>query len=241
MGNAGFSLSQEASAEGRHAVSPEHITVSSQGDRMRFGKVTRNAAIALANSVWEVKTVSVTVSLSDGKQTRTLNPKADEAQRRIDPPASSPRARRAGLRATFAIALEGVEKEGARRWSALESAYGSAVARMKQHAHQVYTDNREGWTTAVSRSREGEPAHMTCSNRKHARAVRNAGQLWSSTAAGCETAARPGCPATAVRSGRGRSPGSKFISPGKNNHQPHVACQPFDKNSKEEPVSGSVR
>lgn len=39
----------------------------------------------MANSVWEVKSVSGdSVTLSDGKTSRTLNPKADEAQRHID-------------------------------------------------------------------------------------------------------------------------------------------------------------
>ncbi|HIB5394974.1 TPA: AAA family ATPase, partial [Klebsiella pneumoniae] len=69
---------REASAEGVTLYRQEEITVS-QGDRMRFSKSDPERGY-VANSVWEVQSVSGdSVTLSDGKTTRTLTPKADEA------------------------------------------------------------------------------------------------------------------------------------------------------------------
>lgn len=225
-GNTRFLSPREASAEGVTLYRPEHITVS-QGDRMRFSKSDPERGY-VANSVWEVKAVSGdSVTLSDGKTTRTLNPKADEAQRHIDLAYAITAHGAQGASEPFAIALEGVE--GSRKaMVSFESAY-VALSRMKQHA-QVYTDNREGWTTAVSRSQEKASAHDVLEP-QNARAVRNAGQLYGRAQPLDETAAGR---AALQQSGlaRGRSPG-KFISPGKKYPQPHVALPAFDKNGKE--------
>ncbi len=225
-GNIRLLSPREASAEGVTLYRPEHITVS-QGDRMRFSKSDPERGY-VANSVWEVKAVSGdSVTLSDGKTTRTLNPKADEAQRHIDLAYAITAHGAQGASEPFAIALEGVE--GRRKaLVSFESAY-VALSRMKQHA-QVYTDNREGWTTAVSRSQEKASAHDVLEP-QNARAVRNAGQLYGRAQPLDETAAGR---AALQQSGlaRGRSPG-KFISPGKKYPQPHVALPAFDKNGKE--------
>ncbi|PLI52421.1 conjugative transfer relaxase/helicase TraI [Klebsiella pneumoniae] len=225
-GNIRLLSPREASAEGVTLYRPEHITVS-QGDRMRFSKSDPERGY-VANSVWEVKTVSGdSVTLSDGKTTRTLNPKADEAQRHIDLAYAITAHGAQGASEPFAIALEGVE--GRRKaLVSFESAY-VALSRMKQHA-QVYTDNREGWTTAVSRSQEKASAHDVLEP-QNTRAVKNAGQLYGRAQPLDETAAGR---AALQQSGlaRGRSPG-KFISPGKKYPQPHVALPAFDKNGKE--------
>ncbi|MEQ0076524.1 conjugative transfer relaxase/helicase TraI [Klebsiella sp. CN_Kp118] len=225
-GNTRLLSPREASAEGVTLYRPEHITVS-QGDRMRFSKSDPERGY-VANSVWEVKTVSGdSVTLSDGKTTRTLNPKADEAQRHIDLAYAITAHGAQGASEPFDIALEGVE--GRRKaMVSFESAY-VALSRMKQHA-QVYTDNREGWTTAVSRSQEKASVHDVLEP-LNARAVKNAGQLYGRAQPLDETAAGR---AALQQSGlaRGRSPG-KFISPGKKYPQPHVALPAFDKNGKE--------
>ncbi len=225
-GNIRLLSPREASAEGVTLYRPEHITVS-QGDRMRFSKSDPERGY-VANSVWEVKAFSGdSVTLTDGKTTRTLNPKADEAQRHIDLAYAITAHGAQGASEPFAIALEGVE--GRRKaLVSFESAY-VALSRMKQHA-QVYTDNREGWTTAVSRSQEKASAHDVLEP-QNARAVRNAGQLYGRAQPLDETAAGR---AALQQSGlaRGRSPG-KFISPGKKYPQPHVALPAFDKNGKE--------
>lgn len=225
-GNTRFLSPREASAEGVTLYRREHITVS-QGDRMRFSKSDPERGY-VANSVWEVKTVSGdSVTLSDGTTTRTINPKDEEAQRHVDLAYAITAHGAQGASEPFAIALEGVE--GRRKTMvSFESAY-VALSRMKQHA-QVYTDNREGWTTAVSRSQEKASAHDVLEP-KNVRAVKNAGQLYGRAQPLDETAAGR---AALQQSGlaRGESPG-RFISPGKKYPQPHVALPAFDKNGKE--------
>ncbi len=78
-----FISPREASAEGVTLYRQEKITVS-QGDRMRFSKSDPERGY-VANSIWEVQSVSGdSVTLSDGKLTRTLTPKAEQAQQHID-------------------------------------------------------------------------------------------------------------------------------------------------------------
>lgn len=200
--------------------------MSEQHSRSRFIRVFKDTGRHLGR--WEVKAVSGdSVTLSDGKTTRTLNPKDDEAQRHIDLAYAITAHGAQGASEPFAIALEGVE--GSRKaLVSFESAY-VALSRMKQHA-QVYTDNREGWTTAVSRSQEKASAHDVLEP-LNARAVKNAGQLYGRAQPLDETAAGR---AALQQSGlaRGESPG-RFISPGKKYPQPHVALPAFDKNGKE--------
>ncbi|MCS5782161.1 hypothetical protein LNP24_28865 [Klebsiella pneumoniae subsp. pneumoniae] len=51
---------------------------------MRFSKSDLERGY-VANSIWEVQSVAGdSVTLSDGKTTRTLTPKADQAQQHID-------------------------------------------------------------------------------------------------------------------------------------------------------------
>ncbi|HBX8103010.1 TPA: hypothetical protein MIH24_26470, partial [Klebsiella pneumoniae] len=136
---------REASAEGVTLYRQEEITVS-QGDRMRFSKSDPERGY-VANSVWEVQSVSGdSVTLSDGKTTRTLTPKADEAQQHIDLAYAITAHGAQGASEPYAIALEGMV--GARKLMAsFESAY-VGLSRMKQHV-QVYTDRREGWIKAI--------------------------------------------------------------------------------------------
>jgi ATP-dependent exoDNAse (exonuclease V) alpha subunit len=136
---------REALAEGVTLYREQEITVS-QGDKMRFSKSDTERGY-VANSVWEVKSVSGdSVTLSDGKTTRTLNPKADQAQQHIDLAYAITAHGAQGASEPFAIALEGVAG-GRERMASFESAY-VGLSRMKQHV-QVYTDNREGWIKAI--------------------------------------------------------------------------------------------
>ena len=224
-GNTRLLSPREASAEGVTLYRPEHITVS-QGDRMRFSKSDPERGY-VANSVWEVKTVSGdSVTLSDGKTTRTLNPKTDEAQRHIDLAYAITAHGAQGASEPYAIALEGVAG-GRERMASFESAY-VGLSRMKQHV-QVYTDSREGWIKAINNSPEKATAHDILEPRND-RAVKNAGLLFGRARPLDETAAGR---AALQQSGlaQGNSPG-KFISPGKKYPQPHVALPAFDKNGK---------
>lgn len=114
---------------------------------MRFSKSDPERGY-VANSVWEVQSVSGdSVTLSDGKATRILNPKADEAQRHIDLAYAITAHGAQGASETYAIALEGVAG-GRKGMASFESAY-VGLSRMKQHV-QVYTDSREGWVIAAT-------------------------------------------------------------------------------------------
>ena len=221
-----FISPREASAEGVTLYRREDITVS-EGDRMRFSKSDPERGY-VANSVWEVKSVSGdSVTLSDGKTSRTLNPKADEAQRHIDLAYAITAHGAQGASEPFAIALEGVA-EGRKAMASFESAY-VGLSRMKQHV-QVYTDSREGWIKAINASPSKATAHDILAPRND-RAVHTAEQLFSRARPMNETAAGR---AALQQSGlaKGISPG-KFISPGKQYPQPHVALPVYDKNGKE--------
>ncbi|HAT3652587.1 TPA: conjugative transfer relaxase/helicase TraI, partial [Raoultella ornithinolytica] len=175
---------REASAEGVTLYRREEITVS-QGDRMRFSKSDPERGY-VANSVWEVKSISSdSVTLSDGKNTRTLNPKADEAQRHIDLAYAITAHGAQGASEPFAIALEGVA-EGRKAMASFESAY-VGLSRMKQHV-QVYTDSREGWIKAINASPSKATAHDILAPRND-RAVHTAEQLFSRARPMNETAA----------------------------------------------------
>ena len=225
-GNTRFLSPREASAEGVTLYRREHITVS-QGDRMRFSKSDPERGY-VANSVWEVKTVSGdSVTLSDGTTTRTINPKDEEAQRHVDLAYAITAHGAQGASETYAIALEGVAG-GRKGMASFESAY-VGLSRMKQHV-QVYTDSREGWVNAIRSSPSKATAHDILEPRND-RAIKNAGQLFGRAKPLDEIAAGR---AALQQSGlaRGSSPG-KFISPGKKYPQPHVALPAFDKNGKE--------
>jgi hypothetical protein len=224
---------REALAEGVTLYREQEITVS-QGDKMRFSKSDTERGY-VANSVWEVKSVSGdSVTLSDGKTTRTLNPKADQAQQHIDLAYAITAHGAQGASEPFAIALEGVAG-GRERMASFESAY-VGLSRMKQHV-QVYTDNREGWIKAINHSPEKATAHDILEPRND-RAVKTAGQLFSRARALDEAAAGR---AALQQSGlaRGQSPGNSFRR-AKSTRSRTWRCRRSTKTGKT-PASGSAR
>lgn len=121
---------REASAEGVTLYRQESITVS-PGDRMRFSKSDTERGY-VANSVWRVESISGdSVTLNDGKSTRTVTPAADKAEAHVDLAYAITTHGAQGASEPFSIELEGVT--GAReRMVSFESAY-VALSRMKQH------------------------------------------------------------------------------------------------------------
>lgn len=216
---------REASAEGVTLYRQESITVS-PGDRMRFSKSDTERGY-VANSVWRVESISGdSVTLNDGKSTRTVTPAADKAEAHVDLAYAITTHGAQGASEPFSIELEGVT--GAReRMVSFESAY-VALSRMKQHT-QVYTDDRKGWTDAVSRSQEKASAHDVLEPLND-RAVKSAEQMFGRAIPLTES---PAGRAALQQSGiaRGQSTG-KFISPGKKYPLPHVALPAFDRNGK---------
>lgn len=115
------------------------------GDRMRFSKsdVERGH---VANSTWTVEAIKGDmVTLSDGQQTRTVNPREQQQDRHVDL-AYAITAHGAhgaqGASERFAITLEGVE--GGREPLVNRASAYVALSRAKENV-QVYTDNEAGW------------------------------------------------------------------------------------------------
>ncbi|EFS9510058.1 conjugal transfer nickase/helicase TraI, partial [Escherichia coli] len=173
-GNTRLISPREAVAEGVTLYTPDTIRVGS-GDRMRFTKSDRERGY-VANSVWTVTAVSGdSVTLSDGQQTRVIRPGQEQAEQHIDLAYAITAHGAQGASETFAIALEGTEGNR-KQMAGFESAY-VALSRMKQHV-QVYTDNRQGWTDAISKAVQKGTAHDVFEPRAD-REVMNAERLFS--------------------------------------------------------------
>ncbi|ECJ9319821.1 conjugative transfer relaxase/helicase TraI [Salmonella enterica] len=225
QGNARLISPREASAEGVTLYHQEHIRVGT-GDRMRFTRSDKERGY-VANSVWTVTEISGdSVTLSDGQQTRVVQPSRDMAQQHIDLAYAITAHGAQGASETFAIALEGTE--GAReRMVSFESAY-VALSRMKQHV-QVYTDNRNAWVNAMAMAEKRSSAHDILEPRDE-REVMNAQRLFGSARELRDVAA-----GRAVLRQAGLAQGesmARFIAPGKKYPQPYVALPAFDRNGK---------
>ncbi|WP_276327021.1 conjugative transfer relaxase/helicase TraI domain-containing protein, partial [Enterobacter hormaechei] len=215
----------QAATEGVTLYRQDTITVS-EGDRMRFSK-SDNERGFVANSVWSVSEIKGdSVTLSDGKQTRTLTPSAEQAEQHIDLAYAVTVEGSQGASEPFSISLQGTDG-GRKRMVSFESAY-VALSRMKQHA-QVYTDNRDKWVAAMEKSQAKSTAHDILAPRGD-RAVANAARLTATAKALGEVPAGR----AALRQAGLQPEGSmaKFISPGRKYPQPHVALPAFDRNGR---------
>ncbi|EMA2244411.1 conjugative transfer relaxase/helicase TraI, partial [Enterobacter hormaechei] len=216
----------QAATEGVTLYRQDTITVS-EGDRMRFSK-SDNERGFVANSVWSVSEIKGdSVTLSDGKQTRTLTPSAEQAEQHIDLAYAVTVEGSQGASEPFSISLQGTDG-GRKRMVSFESAY-VALSRMKQHA-QVYTDNRDKWVAAMEKSQAKSTAHDILAPRGD-RAVANAARLTATAKALGEVPAGR----AALRQAGLQPEGSmaKFISPGRKYPQPHVALPAFDRNGRQ--------
>lgn len=216
----------QAATEGVTLYRPDTIAVS-PGDRMRFSK-SDNERGFVANSVWTVSDIKGdSVTLTDGKQTRTVNPSAERAEQHIDLAYAVTVNGAQGASEPFSISLQGTEG-GRKQMVSFESAY-VALSRMKQHA-QVYTDNREKWVAAMEKSQAKSTAHDIVEPRND-RAVANAARLTATAKALGEVPA--GRAALRQAGLKPESTMAKFISPGRKYPQPHVALPVFDRNGRQ--------
>ncbi|WP_275664072.1 conjugative transfer relaxase/helicase TraI domain-containing protein, partial [Cronobacter sakazakii] len=193
---------------------------------MRFSK-SDNERGFVANSVWSVSEIKGdSVTLSDGKQTRTLTPSAEQAEQHIDLAYAVTVEGSQGASEPFSISLQGTDG-GRKRMVSFESAY-VALSRMKQHA-QVYTDNRDKWVAAMEKSQAKSTAHDILEPRGD-RAVANAARLTATAKALGEVPAGR----AALRQAGLQPEGSmaKYISPGRKYPQLHVALPAFDRNGR---------
>ncbi|GDJ98203.1 conjugative transfer relaxase/helicase TraI [Escherichia coli] len=224
-GNTRLISPREAVAEGVTLYTPDTIRVGT-GDRMRFTKSDRERGY-VANSVWTVTAVSGdSVTLSDGQQTRVIRPGQERAEQHIDLAYAITAHGAQGASETFAIALEGTEGNR-KQMAGFESAY-VALSRMKQHV-QVYTDNRQGWTDAISKAVQKGTAHDVLEPGAD-REVMNAERLFSTARELRDVAAGRAVLRQAGLAG-GDSP-ARFIAPGRKYPQPYVALPAFDRNGK---------
>lgn len=224
-GNTRLISPREASAEGVTLYNPETIRVGT-GDRMRFTKSDRERGYVV-NSVWTVTGVSGDgITLSDGQQTRALQPSREMAARHIDLAYAITAHGAQGASETFVIALEGAEG-GRKQMAGFESAY-VALSRMKQHV-QVYTDDRQGWINAINSAEQKGTAHDVLEP-KAEREVMSAGRLFSTARELRDVAA-----GRVVLRQAGLAQGdsqARFIAPGRRYPQAYVALPAFDRNGK---------
>ncbi|CAB5681446.1 Multifunctional conjugation protein TraI [Serratia marcescens] len=210
--------------EGVTLYNPRTIEVS-VGDRMRFSKsdVERGH---VANSTWTVEAIKGDmVTLSDGQQTRTVNPREQQQDRHVDLAYAITAHGAQGASERFAITLEGVE--GGREQMVNRASAYVALSRAKEHV-QVYTDNEAGWLNAIGKAKARTTAHdavlgMAPGSQKAAadlygkavplfdnalgRAVLRGSQLTGATLA-------------------------HYVSPGKKYPQPHAMLPMYDANGK---------
>lgn len=153
---------------------PREIAVS-VGDKVSFSRSDRERGRE-ANSNWTVTGVTKEgeLQLTQGEETRILNPNADLADRHLDYGYAGTAHKAQGASALYVIVLAGVDG-GRQALASLRDAY-VGLSRVKAHV-QVYTDNLGKWLNKVSQPAERQTAHdvlMADSDRQAATAQ----QLW---------------------------------------------------------------
>lgn len=199
--------------------------VVSVGDKVRL-TLSDNERGYVANSSWKVSAVDEgTVTISNGRQEKTLHPGRELAERHIDLAYAVTNFGAQGASERFSISLEGTE--GARSvMVSKESAYVS-LSRSKEHV-QVYTDDREGWLDAISKQSPKVTAHDVL-HREDDKASVIATRLLSTATPLQDTALGRALLNTSGLDGKSMA---RFIRPGKKYPEPHVALPVFDSNGR---------
>lgn len=147
----------------------------SVGEKVSFSRSDRERGRE-ANSNWTVTGVTKEgeLELTQGEETRILNPNADLADRHLDYGYAGTAHKAQGASARYVIVLAGVDG-GRQALASLRDAY-VGLSRVKAHV-QVYTDNLGKWLKKVSQPAERQTAHdvlLADSDRQAATAQ----QLW---------------------------------------------------------------
>lgn len=153
---------------------PREIKVS-VGEKVSFSRSDRERGRE-ANSNWTVTGVTKEgeLQLTQGGETRILNPNADLTDRHLDYGYAGTARKAQGASALYVIVLAGVDG-GRQALASLRDAY-VGLSRVKAHV-QVYTDNLGKWLKKVSQPAERQTAHdvlLADSDRQAATAQ----QLW---------------------------------------------------------------
>jgi conjugative transfer relaxase protein TraI len=135
---------------------PREINIS-VGEKVSFSRSDRERGRE-ANSNWTVTGVTKEgeLQLTQGEETRILNPNADLADRHLDYGYAGTAHKAQGASALYVIVLAGVDG-GRQALASLRDAY-VGLSRVKAHV-QVYTDNLGKWLTKVSQPAERQTAH----------------------------------------------------------------------------------
>ncbi|EBS1713332.1 conjugative transfer relaxase/helicase TraI [Salmonella enterica subsp. enterica serovar Vitkin] len=135
---------------------PREIKVS-VGEKVSFSRFDRERGRE-ANSNWTVTGVTKEgeLQLTQGEETRILNPNADMADRHLDYGYAGTAHKAQGASALYVIVLAGVDG-GRQALASLRDAY-VGLSRVKAHV-QVYTDNLGKWLKKVSQPAERHTAH----------------------------------------------------------------------------------
>lgn len=135
---------------------PREIKVS-VGEKVSFSRSDRERGRE-ANSNWTVTGVTKEgeLQLTQGEETRILNPNADLADRHLDYGYAGTAHKAQGASALYVIVLAGVDG-GRKELASLRDAY-VGLSRVKVHV-QVYTDNMGKWLKKVSQPAERQTAH----------------------------------------------------------------------------------
>ncbi|EMF0790022.1 conjugative transfer relaxase/helicase TraI [Klebsiella aerogenes] len=153
---------------------PREIAVS-VGEKVSFSRSDRERGRE-ANSNWTVTGVTKDgeLQLTQGEESRILNPNADLADRHLDYGYAGTAHKAQGASALYVIVLAGVDG-GRQALASLRDAY-VGLSRVKAHV-QVYTDNLGKWLTKVSQPAERQTAHdvLLADNDRQAATAQ---QLW---------------------------------------------------------------
>lgn len=146
----------ESSLRDISVFKPREIKVS-VGEKVSFSRSDRERGRE-ANSNWTVTGVTKEgeLQLTQGEETRILNPNADLADRHLDYGYAGTAHKAQGASALYVIVLAGVDG-GRKALASLRDAY-VGLSRVKVHV-QVYTDNLGKWLTKVSAPAERQTAH----------------------------------------------------------------------------------
>lgn len=210
--------------EGVTLYNPRTLEVS-VGDRMRFSKsdVERGH---VANSTWTVEAIKGDiVTLSDGHQTRTVNPRQYQQDRHVDLAYAITAHGAQGASERYAITLEGVD--GGREQMVNRASAYVALSRAKDHV-QVYTDDEAGWLKAIGQAKERTTAHdavlgMTPGSQRAAESLYRKAAPLAGNALGRAVLRQTGLVGDSL---------AHYVSPGKKYPQPHAMLPMYDANGK---------
>ncbi|WGM17767.1 conjugative transfer relaxase/helicase TraI (plasmid) [Arsenophonus nasoniae] len=216
---------RQAVKEGITLYQAETLTVS-QGDKIRFTK-SDNEQGFLANSVWQIQAADEkTITLTNGKKTRTLTPTTDKQHAHIDLAYAITTHASQGASEQFAITL--AKTQGKNKAATHPAAAYVALSRAKAHV-QVYTDNIDDWTALLEKPSQKATAHDVVEQkditaRENAKALFKQGQPLETTAQG----------RAALRASHlsGESMG-KWLRMGKKYPQNYLGFPIFDQNGKQ--------